>query len=93
MTAENLSSRTGPGRGLRRFNEAAADDRGKPLARRGLARRARRASMRPRPMTAENRERPTGTRRPTAGFNEAAADDRGKPRTTVHVGAPDLPLQ
>ena len=54
MTAENLHRL--PPLSLRRarFNEAAADDRGKPLALRRPAGGAHRASMRPRPMTAEN---------------------------------------
>ena len=54
MTAEN-SGDPGANRGQdHRFNEAAADDRGKPCGRGTTCRPLRRASMRPRPMTAEN---------------------------------------
>ena len=55
MTAENWSAGRTPPCGCRRFNEAAADDRGK---RGQLRQRVSEvvASMRPRPMTAENKE-------------------------------------
>ena len=57
MTAENASSRRRTSGSRRRFNEAAADDRGKQRQRlvRGPIKRP--ASMRPRPMTAENFQR------------------------------------
>ena len=55
MTAENLLFHRVLESGFdRRFNEAAADDRGKPTAALMTATPQINASMRPRPMTAEN---------------------------------------
>ena len=55
MTAENRRRGRERDRVRGGFNEAAADDRGKPRAVRRRRPVRRRASMRPRPMTAENR--------------------------------------
>ena len=54
MTAENGAAAGGSGRIRTRFNEAAADDRGKHHPGNGRIRGPDAASMRPRPMTAEN---------------------------------------
>ena len=55
MTAENSAGPAGDRcRSANRFNEAAADDRGKLEGDRAHAIAALSASMRPRPMTAEN---------------------------------------
>ena len=54
MTAENLSASRIVPAARRRFNEAAADDRGKLRIREQYKRGCFDASMRPRPMTAEN---------------------------------------
>ena len=62
MTAENPPSPRRAARRGARFNEAAADDRGKRRGREGIDVPAPAASMRPRPMTAEN----------AAGVNQAA---------------------
>ena len=73
----------------RRFNEAAARCRGKPLL--DLFNRAPNphASMRPRPDAAENQVNPDPTLTvPEQGFNEAAARCRGKPAST-HGGHHD----
>ena len=79
MTAENRTRRASSARAARCFNEAAADDRGKPDSRRGTWAPTSSASMRPRPMTAENRRAVCCWPSSPMGFNEAAADDRGKP--------------
>ena len=60
MTAENRRLRPGGAVALVPFNEAAADDRGKPPARGRGPPAPRAPSMRPRPMTAENRRRRGG---------------------------------
>ena len=57
MTAENDDDSTGRAAAQARFNEAAADDRGKLAVAGGRAELVGRASMRPRPMTAENPQR------------------------------------
>ena len=54
MTAENPSPPSPRPSRMRRFNEAAADDRGKPHKLPRTTSPALTASMRPRPMTAEN---------------------------------------
>ena len=82
MTAENHERQGDGTAGGGGFNEAAADDRGKPCHVLNTVVPPSGASMRPRPMTAENRGRgPVQSGFGTARFNEAAADDRGKPRS------------
>ena len=79
MTAENVDTciRGGFRRSPSRFNEAAADDRGKrPIS--SAPSSAAAASMRPRPMTAENIFVLIVAPCCIPRFNEAAADDRGK---------------
>ena len=56
-------------------------------------RRARMASMRPRPMTAENLAREGRAAGRDRSFNEAAADDRGKPWMNPPVLYPVVQLQ
>ena len=64
MTAENrVAGLMAAARG-RRFNEAAADDRGKHRNRARHVERSQAASMRPRPMTAENASRSSPGARP-----------------------------
>ena len=79
MTAENPGTPRAPIPRPGSFNEAAADDRGKPRAKGPAPIPPALASMRPRPMTAENRTYRGVQRWDIDGFNEAAADDRGKP--------------
>ena len=78
MAAENVYTPCAAPRRGRRFNEAAANGRGK----RGVAstRRAsaRMASMRPRRMAAENTGNPPFGGLAASSFNEAAANGRGK---------------
>ena len=83
MTAENralpMSKSTGAGFG---FNEAAADDRGKPLVSHVRASLEAQASMRPRPMTAEN----PGTS--NRGVVRASASMRPRPMTAENRDLP-----
>ena len=77
MTAENAGRGRVLEAGGRRFNEAAADDRGK----RGSRRRAAPPAARFNEAAADDRGKPPDPPRPDVGpksFNEAAADDRGK---------------
>ena len=89
MTAENLSSSRRRKRGCGCFNEAAADDRGKPPGAPPKPCGAILASMRPRPMTAENErsrivveaERSASMRpRPMTAENAARSDHRPRRR-------------
>ena len=79
MAAENARWRQEPFPTCRRFNEAAANGRGKPRATRSTSRWRFKASMRPRRMAAENRPICAPACRRSTGFNEAAANGRGKP--------------
>ena len=68
MTAENRTVAGHCGSARPGFNEAAADDRGKPQALEQVARRGGLASMRPRPMTAENPPDPVRGHPPSASL-------------------------
>ena len=88
MTAENPTSSLAAVSAFScRFNEAAADDRGKPSRWRMAAR------MRPgfNEAAADDRGKPYAVYQTTIlakfGFNEAAADDRGKPQDSFRVAA------
>ena len=85
MTAENRPGRRGGHRPRRgRFNEAAADDRGKPLP---LEHDLIFGSSCFNEAAADDRGKPpsaTSCRSPASTcFNEAAADDRGKPPSSA----------
>ena len=79
MTAENGHGLDGRRRPRPRFNEAAADDRGKPARYVAVRILAARASMRPRPMTAENAD---GDIETAAG---ATASMRPRPMTAENT--------
>ena len=90
MTAENSSPSRARGTPADRFNEAAADDRGKRPRAGDHAGEVVAASMRPRPMTAEN-VRAEGGRTP-----DADASMRPRPMTAenglqIEVAANRLP--
>ena len=78
MTAENSGASAADFTSLRGFNEAAADDRGKPDGRAVGRRRAGRFNE----AAADDRGKHPNELAPGSAlpsFNEAAADDRGKP--------------